>query len=153
MQRVVDWRTGEVSTTGNVERGYPDVRDGHAVVYSRDGMRVVDVADGSTIVSGAKNESFGLSPDGRYVLGQTFDPSKQEARLVDLASGTSIPVDIGGNGLGWSPGDDVFSLTGSKLTTCPAATGECTTTTLQLAVPPGDSMATDLRLGGATYES
>jgi hypothetical protein len=154
--RVVDWRTGEVSTTDAVEPGYPDVRAGHAVVYDGGRAAVVDVTDGSTLVTAGKQEFLMLSPDGRYALSQTMDPEHQEARLIDLTSGASRPLDIQGNGLGWSPDDDVFALTGGRLTSCAADTGECTTTRPELVTPPGNdekSFTDDLVLGGATYES
>jgi hypothetical protein len=161
VQRVVDWRTGEVSTTDAVGPGYPTVRDGHAVTYDGRSSSVVDVSDGSVIVTADnKNEYLMLSPDGRYALGQTYDFKDPEARLVDLSTGTAVPLDIKGNGLGWSPDDAVFALNGSELTTCPADTGACTTTSVQLAVVPGDegdgsdeNFDDDVRLGGATYES
>ena len=160
MQRVVDWRTGEVSTTEAIGPGFPTVRDGHAVTYARRTSSVVDVTDGSVIVTADKNEFLMMSPDGRYALGQTYDFKDPQARLVDLSTGTAVPLDIKGNGLGWSPDDTVFTLNGSELTTCPADTGACTTTTVRLAVVPGsdgdgsdESFDDDLRLGGATYES
>ena len=99
-----------------------------------------------------------MSPDGRYALGQTYDFKDPEARLIDLSTGTAVPLDIKGNGLGWSPDDSVFALNGSDLTTCRADTGACTT--VQLAVVPGndgdgsdENFDDDVRLGGATYES
>ena len=160
VQRVVDWRTGEVSTTEAVGPGFPNVRDGHAVTYDRRTSSVVDVSDGSVIFTAGKNEFLMMSPDGRYALGQTYDFKDPEAQLVDLSTGTAVPLDIKGNGLGWSPDDTVFALNGSELTTCPAATGACTTTTVQLDVVPGDDgdgtdedFSDDVRLGGMTYES
>ena len=51
-----------------------------------------------------------MSPDGRYALGQTYDFKDPQARLVDLSTGTAVPLDIKGNGLGWSPDDSVFAL-------------------------------------------
>jgi hypothetical protein len=158
VQRVVDWRTGEVSTTDAVDPGYPNVRDGHAVVYADRSWSVVDVSDGSVIFAVGKNQFLSLSPDGRYALSQSFDADDPQAQLVDLGTGTAVPLDIKGNGLGWSPDDSVFALTGSELTTCPAATGTCTTTTLTLSVVPDSNQSDqnfddDLRLGGMTYES
>ena len=65
VQRVVDWRTGEVSTTDAVGPGYPTVRDGHAVTYDGRSSSVVDVSDGSVIVTADKNEFLMMSPDGQ----------------------------------------------------------------------------------------
>jgi hypothetical protein len=130
------------------------------VTYDRRTSSVVDVSDGSVIFTAGKNEFLMMSPDGRYALGQTYDFKDPEAQLVDLSTGTAVPLDIKGNGLGWSPDDTVFALNGSELTTCPAATGVCTTTTVQLDVVPGDDgdgtdedFSDDVRLGGMTYES
>jgi hypothetical protein len=150
VQRVVDWRAGTVATTTAINPGYPDVRNGHAVTYEGRKQLVVDVADGSTLVTSRRNEFLMMSPDGRYALGQTYGPDDQQARLVDLATGSDVPLTIQGNGLGWSPDDSVFALTGSKLTTCPAATGDCTTVTLDLEGPPGDDESFDDALPGAT---
>ena len=57
VQRVVDWRTGEVSTTDAVGPGFPNVRDGHAVMYADRGTSVVDVSDGSVIFDRAARTS------------------------------------------------------------------------------------------------
>ena len=156
---MVDWRTGEVSTTDAVGPGYPTVRDGHAVTYDGRSPSVVNVSDGSVIVTADKNEDLMMSPDGQYALAQTYDFKDPEARLIDLSTGTAVPLDIKGNGIGWSPDDAVFALNGSELTTCPADTGACTTTTVRLTVVPGngdgssENFDDDVRLGGATYES
>jgi hypothetical protein len=159
VQRVVDWRTGEVSTSEDVEPGFPSVRDGHAVVYADNASSVVDVNDGTVIYAAGKNEFLSMSPDGRYALSEDYDSDGPRAQIVDLSTGAAVPLDIRGNGLGWAPDDAVFTLNGSKLTVCPAATGACTTTTVQLAVVPGagdgsdEDFDDDLRLGGMTYES
>jgi hypothetical protein len=158
VQRVVDWRTGEVSTTDAVGPGFPEVRDGHAVTYADRKTAVVDVATGEVLAQSKKNEFFKLSPDGLYALGTSYDFADPQARLVDLATGTETTLDIKGNGLGWSPDDAVFALNGSALTTCPADTGVCSTTTLSLPVEPDSNQADenfddDLRLGGLSYES
>jgi hypothetical protein len=158
VQRVVDWRTGEVSTSDAVGPGFPDVRDGHAVTYADRKSAVVDVATGDVLAQAKKDEFFKLSPDGLYALGTTYDFDDPQARLVDLATGTETALDIEGNGLGWAPDDSVFALTGSALTSCRADTGACTTTTLSLPVKPDSNQSDenfddDLRLGGMTYES
>jgi hypothetical protein len=154
LTRVVNWRTGAVSTTTTVGPGYPDVRNGHAVVYDGRIPRIVDVADGATLFTAKRDEYLMMSPDGLYAVGQDYTPNAQP-RLVELATGGTAALDIDANGLGWSPDDSVFAVTGSKLTTCPAATGACATVALDLAVQPGDneSFDDDLKLGGATYES
>jgi hypothetical protein len=158
VQRVVDWRTGEVTTSDAVGPGFPVVRDGHAVTSSDRSSAVIDVSTGSILAQGKKDEYFSLSPDGRYALGQTYDFKDPRARLVDLASGSEVALDIQGNGLGWAPDDSVFALTGSDLTSCRADTGACTTTSLSLPVVPDSNQSDqsfddDLRLGGMTYES
>jgi hypothetical protein len=154
----VDWRSSAVTSLDSVDGfGPPDVRSGHGIVYDGSNPSVVEVLDGSTLLTAEKDEFLMLSPDGRYALGQVYDSSTLAARVVDLSTGTSVPLDIEGNGVGWSPDNDIFAVNGTKLTSCPAETGACTTTRLDLAVAPDDngskSFEDDLKMGGATYES
>jgi hypothetical protein len=158
VQRTVDWRTGEVSTSEAVGPGFADVRAGHAVTYADRKTAVVDVATGDVLAQAKKDEFFKLSPDGLYALGTSYDFDDPRARLVDLVTGAETALDIKGNGLGWSPDDSVFALNGSALTSCQADTGACTTATLSLPVQPDSNQSDkdfgdDLRLGGMTYES
>ncbi len=152
----VAWRTGEVSETGQVPQGYPEVHGGHSVVYDGDQMSVVDVSDGATVAAADKKEYLRLSPDGRYAIAR----GSGAARIFDLADGGARTLDgLDPDGsIGWSPDDSVFTLTGSELTTCPAATGDCTTTTLTLPTTTATNESEDdfsdaVRLGGETYES
>ncbi|MXG88178.1 hypothetical protein [Nocardioides flavescens] len=137
----VDWRTGEVTETAEVDV-YPDVRGGHTIATADGAPIVVDVATGE-LLAGTTGRSgmLSLSPDGRY--------ARVGERIVDLETQAITRVGLRGP-IGWSPSDEPFTLDGDRLTTCSPTTGECVETRLDL---PAGAGSDDVRLGGVTYES
>jgi hypothetical protein len=156
--RAVNWRTGEITEVDTVDPGYPDISAGRSVSGGEQEVTVVDVATGDTLLDVPLDDfGFGtLSPDGHFVkVDSGMDPGAG-VDVYDVETGASVTIE--GEGFGWSPDSDLFSVHGSRLTTCEPTTGECTSTSLDLTVEPESSQdpedfTDDLKLGGLTYES
>ncbi len=151
--QVVDWRTGEVTTT-DVVTGYPSISNGRAVVSAQDGLRIVDVATGDAVfTSDGKGSWFArLSPDGRYALVYDQMQGPQDAEIYSLDSGAHVPIDGEPYGYGFTPAGDLFHVSAKGVEVCTGTTGECTTTPLAEGVHLDDAVYF-VRVAGVAYES
>ncbi|WP_426247299.1 hypothetical protein [Nocardioides sp. LHG3406-4] len=156
---VVDWRTGEVTTTDRVDGPFVQVSGGRSVVRRADDHAVVlDVATGELldmIEYATDYAEVDLSPDGRYALvtQEYDDPGKEPTGTTVRTIGSGAEVTLGGAsyGWGWTADGDLFRLTGDGVQVCAADTGECDTGHLPDGLDPGQ--AAEVKLGGRLYES
>ncbi|MFA6298247.1 MAG: hypothetical protein WC642_03720 [Nocardioides sp.] len=143
---VIDWRTGEISQP-RIVQGFPDVAGGRFTTSEPKQIQVRDAKTGAPLltvpVSGYVYVT--LSPDGRYAALDQDAKSDIDVYDVDAGSHVTIP---GGSSYGWTVDDELFRLTRTGLDTCAAATGECSSTALDLPGRVGEA-----QLGGRTYES
>ena len=148
--QVVDWRTGEVTTTNTVPSGFPTVAEGRTVVVQRTSLRIVDVATGDALVevSGIPAPWARLSTDGRYAM--VMD---QEANtgfdVYSVETGTHVAIDGPSWDFGWTSDGDLYSVDAAGIHECSPDTGECSDSPL----PDGIELRDMVRLGGQTYES
>jgi hypothetical protein len=143
--QVVNWRTGETSTTDVVPGStVPSVMGGRTFLVRHGSITVTDVATGKTLLEIPYGQGApDLSPDGRYALVSGRD----RATIYDVDNGADVSVPAGT--WGWSAdGDEVFRVHGSTMTTCSAATGDCADS----SIPPLGGDAT-VRYAGQTFES
>lgn len=148
---VVDWRTGEITQPG-VVTGYPDVDGGRFASSDEGAARVVDVESGEELLS-VPVEGYGyldLSPDGRYATleAEGMGAGGSGVDVYDVESGSHVTVPGTSYSYGWTVDGDLFRLTQDGFDTCDPATGECTSTPVDL---PGRVI--EAQLGGRTYES
>lgn len=156
--RAVNWRTGEITEVDTVDPGYPDISGGRSVSGGEQEVTVVDVATGDTLLDVPLDDfGFGtLSPDGHFLKVESGMDSGAGVDVYDVETGASVTIK--GEGFGWSPDSELFSVHGSRLSICEPTAGECTSTSLDLTVEPEsgqdpEDFTDDLKLGGLTYES
>ncbi len=160
---IVNWRTGETSTTSLLAaNGIPDVAGGRTVVLPGHGRadstaNVVDVATGRDLLDIAisKFDQVTLSPDGRFAMVASEGPvdpqsqsQSQSTQVYDVDAGTHVSVAVSAYDVGWTPQDGLFSVHGDQLNVCDATTGDCRTSTVPKAT--GDGL---IRYTGRVYES
>ncbi|HEU4811642.1 MAG TPA: hypothetical protein VFT00_05855 [Nocardioides sp.] len=151
--RTVNWRTGEIGTTDNVPRGYPDVDGGRTVAQDDQEHEVIDVATGKVLLT-IPPQKYGfvkLSPDGRFATIDAGDGTSFDVYGVD--DGTKVTLDGGSFDYGWSPDGDLFTVRGHHVVTCSPATAECTTGSETIPSEGGGVAPDDLRYGNQTFES
>jgi hypothetical protein len=150
---VVDWLTGEVSTTDLVQPAWPQ-GGGRAMRRADDGaLEVVDVASGETVLSvpGMEAPWGSVAPDGRHAT--VFDQMTEDAfDVYALDTGSRAHVDAAPWTFGWTAGGDLYGVDASGLHECDSSTGRCTDTPLgpDVDLGGGDGLVV---LGGRTYES
>ncbi|MFZ2016327.1 MAG: hypothetical protein WAV00_21110 [Nocardioides sp.] len=136
---VVNWRTGVSAVAPGVPgSSYPTVAGGRAVVTHSRTADIVDAASGRRLLRLPirRDDSVNLSPDGRFATVDTGygDRVSPYEKVYSVADGSSISLPGTAWGYGWTyPGDDLFRVEGTTMTTCAAATGHCHTT----VAPPG----------------
>lgn len=157
VMRVVDWRTGEVTTTDALGPGYPDISGGRAVAYDGRRPSVIDVATGEVLYQPSASAEVGLdlSPDGRHATVTDFGVGPDGFTVVDVDERTEVMLPGEPYTYGWTAEGDLFRVDGTTLTVCTADEGRCAESQLDLKEPPGESESfdDDLVLGGRTYES
>ncbi|WP_248579625.1 PQQ-like beta-propeller repeat protein [Nocardioides sp. InS609-2] len=156
---VVNWRTGEESSTDRVDGPLVQVSGGRSVVQRADDhLTVLDVATGEMLdlieLPPSEYGTVLLSPDGRYAMvgDQVADPGGESADTTvrTIGSGDEVVLDGPSYDWGWTADGDLFRITGKGLQTCAADSGICDTTPL----PDGLSAeAAEVKLGGQLYES
>lgn len=152
---VVNWRTGETSTTSAVPaRGVPEVAGGRTVTSRDQGgdhptAAVVDVSSGRDVldIPIGRYDQVTLSPDGRFAM-VSSDAQRASVEVYDVDAGTRVSVAASPYDVGWTPQDDLFQVHGDRLEVCSAATGDCRTTTVSQAAGHGL-----VRYTGRVYES
>ncbi len=148
----VNWRTGDVATTGALPQGMPVVNGGRTVLSHDKSADVVDLASGATLltVPDAAESYLQLSPDGRYVKVAPWDERQGfDVYAVDSGAVTSLRGQAAH--YGWTADGRLFSVSGDDLKVCSPSTGDCS----QQPLPDGLSFAEDefVRLAGTIYES
>ncbi|MDR6117473.1 hypothetical protein QE370_000657 [Aeromicrobium sp. SORGH_AS981] len=155
-QKVLNWRTGrEVasvpgeqlpSTGGGRALGGDHGSTAYRLGDSRQLRSTADLTVGSGDARWASNE---LSPDGRFVQTTTTFVSTDEdgtrtvvdgvdgdevrnpvVHVTDLDTGRRITLPGDGFTYGWTPDGRLVKVEGSRVTTCDAATGDCSTRTV-----------------------
>lgn len=124
---VVNWRTGEATTTDVVPgSSMPSVNGGREVVHGNGSMLVVDAETGKTLLDISSGGNVALSPDGRFAMvtaGQGTD-------VYDIDTGSKVQVPS--SGWAWAyDGGHVFRVHDSTLETCSTQTGQCQSTKAQ----------------------
>lgn len=153
--RTVNWRTGEVSEVDTIAPGYPDVSGGRSLQQDRQGVSVIDVATGESLLElpldvGAYAD---LSYDGRYLRTGSYMGEQTGVEVYTVDSGEKVTLDEDITDLaGWTADGDVMGVGRNGVTVCSPTTGDCETTPLELE-PGSGKLPDDLKLGGATYES
>jgi hypothetical protein len=155
---VVNWRTGEATTTAVLPGSQlPDVSGGRTVVVNRQGAShatadIVDAASGADVldIPIERDDQVLLSPDGRFALVMSYGPgpAASAVQVYDVNAGTHVSVDVSAFNVGWTPQDGLFSVHGDQLQVCDATTGTCRTSTVPKAT--GDGL---IRYTGRVYES
>jgi hypothetical protein len=148
---VLNWRTGEVGTTSEVDPLWPQA-GGRAMVGRDDGtLEIVDVATGERLVSlpGLDAPWGSISPDGRFATIYEQGAMEDSFDVYDLDQGTHTSIDAAPWGFGWTAGGDLYGVDKSGVRDCDSETGRCTRTPL----PDGTSLGDHVVLGGRTYES
>lgn len=163
---VVEWRTGEVSVS-DVVIGFPVVAGGLTPGTFGRTPSVIDVATGETVLRveappGAQG-TFYLSLDGRYALLWLEDldgrDRENDVEVFDVATGTSVTVPGTFSYQSWSDDGRLFYVEDDgSLLQCAAATGECRTDPVDVAVGPqpqagDDDFSDDVVLAGQVRES
>ena len=151
--RVVNWRTGEVTTSDVVPGGYPDVHGGRAIVRDRQEVRVVNARTGATILTVPSEDGYPmvrLSPDGRLATVETDPmPDTRGVDLYEVDTGTHVVVDGDPYASGWAWLGQYYSVTQDGIVTCLAGGPLCHTQPL----PDGLRLQGLVRMGGVAYES
>jgi hypothetical protein len=155
---VVNWRTGEVTTSDVLPPGPPDVRSGRTVVSDDGETTVVDATTGASVFTvpspGKYDPWVRLAPDGRSVtaldLGQGQPKGGLDWYAVDTGAHATLPGDP--STYGWDATGDAYSVTQDGITECLAAGHMCRTTPLPEGVRLDDAVYF-VRLGGVVYES
>jgi hypothetical protein len=151
--QVVNWRTGEVTTSGVVPGGYPDVHGGRAVVQDRREVRIVNARTGATILTVPTQGGYTmvrLSPDGRLATVATDPmPDTGGADLYTVDTGGHVRVAGDPYASGWTPMGQYYSVTEDGILSCVAGGDPCFTQPL----PDGFRLEGLVRLGGVVYES
>jgi hypothetical protein len=151
--QVVNWRTGEVTTSGVVPGGYPDVHGGRAVVQDRREVRIVNARTGTTILTVPTQGGYTmvrLSPDGRLATVATDPmPDTGGADLYTVDTGGHVRVAGDPYASGWTPMGQYYSVTEDGILSCVAGGDPCFTQPL----PDGFRLEGLVRLGGVVYES
>ena len=148
---VVDWRTGEVSTTDRVGPGYPTVVGGRSLTSTDGRLRILDVGTGDVLFE-SDGEGFPwgqISPDGRFATIQDQMSDNPTLEVYTLDTESHITVAGPAPQLGWTPDGTLFGVSEQGLSMCSATTGRCTTTPL----PTGVHLAGFVPLSGTPNES
>ena len=151
----VDWRTGEVATTGAMPQGTPAVNGGRTVIPGEKSARVVDVASGTTLLDIATGPQpwVTLSPDGRYAKDGGDLMSRQGGvEIYDVQTGKHVTLPGQASDYGWTADGRAFTVKGHTLTVCSPVSGDCSDQPLPDGVRLDDAVYF-VRLGGAVYES
>ena len=145
---VVNWRTGEATTTAVVPAGQvPEVSGGRTVTINTRHQGRPRLASWTrppaATCSTSRSElddQVSLSPDGRYVqvVSQGFDPPVRTlAYDVDTGRSVQLPDTLGG--YAWTSAGDLFEVRGDRLDVCSPTSGTCDATSVPKfgsAVPP-----------------
>lgn len=149
---VVNWRTGEATTTAVVPDSlFPDVHGDHVLVRHRDTSQVLDLTTGEVLLDVPSSFFVNLSPDGRFatVSGGLQPRTSGKFDVYDVATGRAVGLPAADGGYGWtSDGDSVYRVEGSTLTICNAVSGSCRDATV-----PEVRQGTQVRYPGILYES
>ena len=151
---VVNWRTGEVTTSDAVPGGYPDVHGGRAVVQDRREVRIVNARTGATILTVPTQGGYTmvrLSPDGRLAtVASDPMPDTPGVDLYTVDTGAHVRVEDGDPySSGWTALSQYYSVTQDGVLTCLSGGDPCHTQPL----PDGLRLEGLVRLGGVVYES
>ena len=152
--QVVNWRTGEVTTSDAVPGGYPDVHGGRAVVQDRREVRIVNARTGATILTVPTQGGYTmvrLSPDGRLAtVASDPMPDTPGVDLYTVDTGAHVRVEDGDPySSGWTALSQYYSVTQDGVLTCLSGGDPCHTQPL----PDGVRLEGLVRLGGVVYES
>jgi hypothetical protein len=155
----VDLASGEVTESASLPGATaPGVTGGREVVEKRRdrGSSVVDVATGEILLQVDDPDRFvTLAPGGRHAISVSWRTCTDEdrcsfdqplAEVFDLASGTSVYIDVSEASYGWTPRGDLLRVDGDSVDVCDPGTNECFST-------PVEVDGRNLRLGGTSYES
>ncbi|SED24760.1 hypothetical protein SAMN04489844_4008 [Nocardioides exalbidus] len=157
---VVDWRSGNVSSTPLDGSRYPDISaDRFLDLDNGSGdasVRVVEALTGKVLLDlpDIGDRWASLSPDGSHVLVLPYMPVDENGQIGFLDGAVLYSVDTGDSnelpaspvgGYGWTPGGAVISVSGGELRACDLA--GCSTTSIA-AGPAGT-----IRLGGVVNEA
>jgi hypothetical protein len=154
---VVNWRTGELTTSDVLPPGPPDVRAGRTVVSEGGETMVVNATTGSpvfTVPPHGKYPWVRLSPDGRKVTARNQEQLAPNGGLdwylLDTGAHAALPGDP--STYGWDALGHAYSVTAKGVTECPNVGRNCVTTPLPDGVQLDDAVYF-VRLGGVVYES
>lgn len=151
---MVDWRTGEASTSevlpGNT---VPDISGGNVVVAGGGGtISVLHASSGSKLLEleVGKLTYMDLSPDGRYA--KVVDQRKRSGfDVYSVSDGSHVALEGQAWNYGWSSDGDLFGVSPDGVEVCTSGTGDCTTAPLPAGVRVGENAF--VRVLGVTYES
>ena len=129
---VVNWRTGEVTTSDAVPGGYPDVHGGRAVVQDRREVRIVNARTGATILTVPTQGGYTmvrLSPDGRLAtVASDPMPDTPGVDLYTVDTGAHVRVEDGDPySSGWTALSQYYSVTQDGVLTCLSGGDPCHT--------------------------
>ena len=136
----------------------PSVTGGREVLEQRRdrGASVVDVDTGRVLLRVEGPDRFvTLAPGGRHAISVSWQTCTEDgecrfddpvAEVFDLATGTSMEIDVSGASYGWTPGGDLLRVDGDSVDVCDPGSDECFST-------PVDVDGRDLKLGGRSYEA
>lgn len=148
---VIDWSTGEITQPGIVS-GYPEIAGGRVSNSEQGSATVTDAETGDELltVSFPDYGYLSLSPDGRFATLEieSMDAGAGEFEVYDVDTGSHVTIQGQVYDFGWTAGGELFRLTQDGFDSCDPATGECTSTPLEL-----DGRIAEAQLGGRTYES
>lgn len=152
----VDWRDGTVDEA-DLDTVW-EIAGGRTAADSGGGPAVVDVVSGDVLVTADGPGYFDLSPDGRFaqLVDEEQPGSGASFDVYDVDSGESITIDGNPYEWGWTADGDLFRVDENQVSTCDAATGDCTETPYDQpadADSGGGPQPPDLKLGGRAYES
>ncbi len=152
--QVVNWRTGEVTTSDVVPGGYPDVHGGRAIVRDRKDVRIVNARTGATILTVPTEGGYTmvrLSPDGRLAtVASDPMPDTPGVDLYTVDTGEHVRVEDGDPySSGWTALSQYYSVTQDGVVTCLSGGPLCHTQPM----PDGLRLEGLVRLGGVVYES
>lgn len=152
----VEWASGEVSPSD-----VPTVWDIHGgrVVEEVGGASVVtEVATGEDVLS-SDTGRLALSPDGRFAALFPDDMTSSgdvPIQVLSLDSDSSVTITGSPYDWGWTADGDLFHVGDDTVTTCDAATGDCTDEPYEQPAKGdagGGPEAPSVKLGGIVYES
>jgi hypothetical protein len=143
----VNWRTGEVATTGALPEGMPVVNGGRTVLSAEKAAEVVDLASGATLLEIDGGGWVTLSPDGRYAKAD----GDRGVEVYDVQSGARASLPGNAFDYGWTGDGRLFTVSADSLKVCSPTTGDCSAQRL----PDGLSFGKDefIRYAGSVYES